>query len=150
MASELSRKIRAMHGAAVNRLIEDLSVGTTFEKTGGVWRPPTDVFECNTAFVIRMEISGLRRTDDGFVEGVEIVINDDMLLIRGNRKEHCPHEKFNFYQMEIHYGPFECRIRLHAPFDRDNIRAQYTEGFLEVVIPKAVRGHSGVHRITVR
>jgi len=133
-------KIWSQHLVVMHKLLEEHSIGgqSGFPRSG-VWRPPTDVFECSEAYVVRLAISGLRRNAAGEVEDAEVTIENDLLTIRGNRRERCDHERWKFLQMEIHYGPFECRVRLNAPFDRDGIRALYRDGFLDVIIPKASR-----------
>ena len=152
MSDEMSAKIHSLHMAAVNRLFEDLSVGASLMGTepGAAWRPPTDVFECDAAYVVRMAISGLRHTPEGNISNAEVTIENDVLSVSGYRREDCPHRKSVFYQMEIHYGYFESRVRIKAPFDRDRICAQYRDGFLEILIPKARRLKRGMHRVAVQ
>jgi len=113
------------------------------------WRPPTDVFECDQAYVIRAAISGLKKDEKGELQDTEVLVEKDSVVIRGSRSERCPHTKRVFYQMEIHYGPFECRVRISAPFDRDGIRAEYRDGFLEVIVPKAAPPEPGARHIEV-
>ena len=114
------------------------------------WHPPTDVFECDRVYVIRLAISGLRHADDGSVQDVEVVVEDDTVIIRGNRCDRSSHAKRAFFQMEINYGPFERRVRFTTPFDHENIHAEYHDGFLEIVIPKAPRAKGKTTHITVR
>jgi len=142
MAGQIS-KIWSLHVAAMNRLLEEHGSLWPAAAGRGVWRPPTDVFECNDAYVVRVAISGLRRNSAGDVEDAEVIIENNLLTIRGNRREQCDRERCHFIQMEIHYGPFECRVQLNAPFDRDGIRAVYRDGFLDVIIPKSDRPTGG-------
>ena len=145
------RSLSAMAGA-VNKLCEDLLIGSHAPgvRVGQLWHPPTDVFECDKVYVIKMAVSGLSRAADGKVQGAEVWVEDDTVIVRGNRADLCPHTKRAFFQMEIHYGCFERRVRINAPFDRERIRAEYRDGFLEVIVPKAQRARSGTRRIEVR
>ena len=42
-----------------------------------------------------------------------------------------------YHQMEIRNGYFERRIVIHTPFDPNGATAEYADGFLCVLIPKA-------------
>ena len=100
------------------------------ESPSGGWRPPTDVFECENAIVIKVEVSGLRADE------AEVIVQKNLLVIRGVREDCSPHCKRAVHQMEIRYGRFERRVLIEVPFDRDGITYQYRDGFLEVVVPK--------------
>jgi len=142
--------LSAMAGT-VGKLCEDLLVSsqTSGSQLGNVWQPATDVFECDKVYVIKMAISGLVREEDGKVQGAEVLVDDNVIVIRGKRLDTCPHEKRAYYQMEIHYGAFERTVRIEAPFEREKIRAEYHDGFLEVIIPKAASASKGTQHIEV-
>jgi len=145
------RSLCAMPGA-VDRLCENMLLETHGLGAPGAaqWRPPTDVFECDEVYVIKMAVSGLRHGPDGLVQDAEVIVEDDTLVIRGSRVDHCAHTKRAFFQMELNYGRFERRVRITSPFDRDRIEARYADGFLEVLVPKAVRRTGKPRRIQVR
>ena len=113
------------------------------------WCPPMDVFECDEAFVIRVALSGLRKDAEGNLENAEVLVERDTIIVRGQRTDRGCHKKCTFYQMDIYYGPFECRVRIARPFDREAITAEYQDGFLEVLVPKAGPETSGPQRINV-
>jgi len=138
---------RSLRVIVVSKPFEDLARGSSLMATA--WRPPTDVFECGESYVIRMAISGLRHGPDGNIQNAQVTVEGNTLTISGFRHEHCTHEKHRFFQMEIHYGYFESHVRVDAPFDRAHIRAQYGDGFLEIIIPKAQEDTPGTHTITV-
>lgn len=114
------------------------------------WHPPTDVFECDDVYIIRMDISGLGRDEKGEISAAEVVTENDEVIVRGEREDTCSQRKCGYYQMEIPYGAFEFRVRIREPFDRSRITAVYRDGILEVSIPKAQSHRPGVHRIEVR
>ena len=153
MTDDMQKSMRSLSAMAgtVGKLCEDLLVGSqmTGSQLGNVWQPPTDVFECDKVYVIKIAISGLARGEDGKVQDAEVLVEDNVIVIRGKRLDRCPHEKRAYYQMEIHYGGFERQIRIEAPFEREKIRAEYREGFLEVIIPKAASASKGTQHIDV-
>jgi HSP20 family protein len=142
---------RTIRVTAMGRMYEELPMGRKImlSSVNGIWRPPTDVFESDGAYVIRVEISGLRQTAAGEIENAALLIEGDLVILRGERSDDCPHTKCNYHQMEIQYGPFEVAVRIPAPFDRDAVTTKYRQGFLEIVVPKARRAARGSKRIKI-
>ena len=93
------------------------------------WRPPTDVFETDEAFIVRVEIAGMREAD------FSIQILDRTLQVRGARQD-IP-ERRAYHQMEIPFGEFSTEVELLSPIVAEQIEAVYRDGFLRVVCPKA-------------
>ena len=98
----------------------------------GVWRPLTDVYENEEAIVVRVEIGGMRE------EEFTIYLEERHLLIEGNRTDTL--ERRAYYQMEIPYGEFSTEIELPVPVAVEGATANYRDGFLKIVLPKA-RSH---------
>ncbi len=92
------------------------------------WRPPTDVFESEEKFTVRVEIPGMRE-QDFFIE-----LNGRELTIRGNRQDTS--ERRAFHQMEIRFGEFAFFIEIPAHIAADKVEASYQNGFLTVCLPK--------------
>ncbi len=92
------------------------------------WRPPTDLFETEDAFVVRVEIAGMRSED--FV----ISLENRRLTVRGARPNRA--ERGAYHQMEICFGEFATEIELPGPVAEASISAEYSDGFLRVALPK--------------
>ncbi|MEW6717302.1 MAG: Hsp20/alpha crystallin family protein [Chloroflexota bacterium] len=92
------------------------------------WCPPTDVYETETALIVRVEIAGMKRED------FSITINDRFLAIRGVRSD-AP-ERRAYHQMEIAFGEFNSEVELPFPIDVEKVTAEYADGFLRVVLPR--------------
>ncbi|MBU1707850.1 Hsp20/alpha crystallin family protein [bacterium] len=105
------------------------------------WLPPTDLFETQDALVLVMDIAGIDPND------VSVKIEGHTLTIQGIRREFEKYPKRNYYLMEIDFGPFERRFHLPWLVDEERIEAHYSEGFLEVVMPKqtSVSSTGSVH-----
>lgn len=93
------------------------------------WRPPTDVFETEDAILIKVEIAGMRETD------FSIILNDRSILIQGIRQDQ--EAKQAFHQMEIRNGEFRTEVTLHWPVEAEAVEAEYKNGFLKIILPKA-------------
>ena len=94
-----------------------------------VWTPPTDVYETEEAYVVRVEIAGMREDD------FEVLLENNTLLISGSRPDLT--ERRAYQQMEIRFGKFSTALNLPGPVNIEQARAEYKDGFLTIVLPKA-------------
>jgi HSP20 family protein len=94
-----------------------------------VWSPPTDVYETEKEYVARVEIAGMREDD------FEVLLENNTLLISGSRPDYTGRRAYQ--QMEIRFGKFSTAVSLPGPVNMEQARAEYKDGFLTVVIPKA-------------
>jgi HSP20 family protein len=92
------------------------------------WSPPTDVYETDASFIVRLEVAGMRQSD------FSIDVENNFLVISGVRSE-SP-ERRTYHQMEIRFGEFSTSIEIPAGADVSNAQADYQDGFLNVVMPK--------------
>lgn len=100
------------------------------------WCPPTDVFECADLYIIKCAISGLHCDENGHIENTRIAVKGNTISISGHRHDSCVVPRCAVFQMDIHYGAFECTVEIQDPFDAAAVRAQYEDGFLKVFVPK--------------
>jgi len=94
------------------------------------WLPPTDVYETEEEFVVLMDLPGTER------EEIKISFTEGVLTIRGERQEKARGPHVRYHQMEISYGPFQREIHFPVPLRAEEIKAQYRQGLLKVVLPK--------------
>jgi len=104
--------------------------GPSLIATGKRWLPPTDLFETQEALVVIMDIAGIDRQE------VSVKVEGSTLTIRGLRRELSKYPKRHYHLMEMDFGPFERRFHLPRIVDVDKIEAHYSDGLLEVVMPK--------------
>jgi len=97
------------------------------------WNPPTDVYETEDGFVVRVEVAGMKDAD------FEVAIESNVLKISGNRSE--PNERRAYHQMEIRFGKFEIAVEIPMPVEIERSVAEYKDGFLMVQLPKASPKH---------
>jgi HSP20 family protein len=101
------------------------------------WRPPTDVYETEESLVVRVEIAGMHE------KNFSLSLSEKCLVIRGLRPD-IP-ERRAYHQMEIPFGEFETEVNLPCQVAIDQVTAEYTLGFLRVVLPRETP-----HRIKVK
>jgi HSP20 family molecular chaperone IbpA len=107
---------------------------------GDSWQPDVDIFETETALVVRVEIAGVHSRN------LNVKVDGQILRIAGVRLAPDGSQVRRLHQMEIASGPFERRLRIPIPFDRNAVSAQITDGFLTVTLPKS---ETGPRRVSV-
>ena len=107
----------------------DLINAVSWTVRSSTWSPPTDLYEAEKEYIIRVELAGMRESD------FEVTLEDGFLLISGTRPD-VP-ERRAYHQMEIRFGRFSTAVGLPGPVDVDKSRAEYADGFLTVSLPKA-------------
>ena len=95
-----------------------------------LWRPSTDVFETEKEVIVLLEIAGMKQRD------FSITLSDEILTLKGERKEKAEPSRIGYRNKEINFGMFERNIYLPENLDPDDISAAYKEGFLEITIKK--------------
>lgn len=97
------------------------------------WVPATDVFEDKDTVKIVAEVPGVRPED------VKISLENNLLTIRGEKRQQAEENTERVHRYERTYGSFERAYSLPTTVDPDKIAASYTNGLLTVTIPKAER-----------
>jgi HSP20 family protein len=105
---------------------------------GDRWQPDVDVFETEAAVVVRAEIAGVHSRD------LNVRVDGQVLRIGGVRPVTEGPDVKHLHQMEIASGPFERRVRIPIPFERERVSAHVADGFLTVTLPKRVGGPSSI------
>lgn len=134
----------------MRRLFEDMDMmmggsgpGATMFPIGegmraGEWMPAIDLCERGNDLVMKAELPGCERSD------IDLRIDDGMLIVEGER--HMDHEETSegHYHSERRYGRFQRAISLPSDIDESKIKANFTNGILEVVMPRtgAKKGRS--------
>jgi len=95
------------------------------------WTPRLEVLEDKDNYTVRVEAPGLKRED------LQVSMNEDSLVIAGERKAETPAEGTTVQHNERWYGKFERVITLPAAVAADKVKADYKDGVLSITLPKA-------------
>ena len=109
----------------------------------GHWAPPVDIFERGDDLVIRAEVAGIDKDD------IDIDVENNVLTIRGERKRESEFDEESAYRLERTFGSFLRSFSLPKTVDSTNIGASYSNGVLEVILPKAPEAKPRKIEITV-
>ena len=91
------------------------------------WVPVLDVREAEGEYLVLVDLPGVKSED------VTIEVNDQVLTVSGSR---VPVETGEAQFVERPYGSFVRTLTLPKGVDSDNIAANYSDGVLELRIPK--------------
>ena len=130
----------------IERIWEQLTQGgppSSSFCTSGI-EPPADVLQTDGEIIVRMELAGLRGSE------LDVEVVDDQLTVRGTKQEPPRPENARYAQMEIMGGPFERRVTLPAPVNPEAATVEYTNGYLEIRLPRVKRVPQRQVRVPVR
>ena len=94
------------------------------------WAPAIDISETKDDITILADIPGMQKDD------IRIVVHENTLTLKGERKSETKEEKTNYYRTERTYGSFYRSFTLPSMVDATKIKANYSNGVLEIVLPK--------------
>jgi HSP20 family protein len=121
----------------LNRILDEAFSGLPFPEQGNVitstWFAPTDVSEDQNMLHITMELPGVDPND------VRLSLENNILTIRGEKKQQSDENNERVHRFERTYGMFERTFALPNTVDPEKIEARYENGVLLVTIPKAER-----------
>jgi len=89
-----------------------------------------DVFQTNDEIVIKSTIAGVRTED------LDVIINNDMVTIKGKREEAKEVKESNYFYQECYWGGFSRSIILPVEVKAEQAKAQLKNGVLEIRLPK--------------
>ena len=95
------------------------------------WMPTTEISYQDGNLVVSADLPGLNERD------VKVEINDDFLVIQGERKVEQQEGDGGVRRTERRYGEFYRAIALPEGADTENARAEFQNGVLRVSIPVA-------------
>lgn len=96
----------------------------------GVWQPPVDIYEDETEVVIKAELPGIDQKD------IEVKIENNTLILRGERTHEQTVRKENYHRVERYYGSFQRSFYLPNTVDTEKVKAACDKGVLTVTLPK--------------
>jgi HSP20 family protein len=113
----------------IRRLFDEPFNVPLYRETMG-WTPPVEVMETENELTITVELPGIPRED------VEIELVNNVLTIRGEKKEEMEKKDKDLLLYERAYGAFQRFFTLPFPVEEATVTAEFKDGVLTVVLPK--------------
>lgn len=95
----------------------------------GSWSPAVDILEMEDQIILKAELPGVA------LEEVELEIQDDLLMLRGERHFSKETKGEKYHRIERAYGSFSRSFRLPNTIDQSKIQAKLRDGILQVILP---------------
>jgi len=129
------RDLMAMQDRMTRLFDETLSRIWKEEVPRGVWSPPVDIMERENEVILKVDLPEMNQND------IDIKVEENTLIIRGERKFIKETPAGNYLQIERPYGTFQRTFAVPRGIDREKIKAAYKDGVLRVVLPKREEVH---------
>lgn len=97
----------------------------------GAWSPSVDISETEDEVVVTAELPGMSKED------IKISLQDNVLYLKGEKKQEKESKGKNFHRIERRYGSFQRAFSLPVAVITDKIKANYRNGVLTIRLPKA-------------
>ena len=129
----------------MNRLFDDVFSGfdagwPTSSIVRSSW-PKVELTEADGALRVSAELPGMDEKD------VELLIDDDVLTIRGEKRSETTDEKRGY--TERSYGRFERSIALPYAVEESKAEASFRNGVLTVSLPRSAKVQERARRIAI-
>jgi HSP20 family protein len=106
--------------------------------------PAVNTREGEYAYHVEVDLPGIKKED------IEIDVEDNVLIISGDRKIENEIKEEDYYKLESSYGKFSRSFTLPERVDTENIHAESKDGVLEVIVPKLKEQEKKAKKIEVK
>ena len=110
----------------------------------GAFSPKVDVTENEKEIKLSAELPGMDEKD------IDISLQHDMLIIKGEKKEEKEDKGKDYYSMERSYGSFSRTIPLPVDVETDKVEANFKKGVLNITLPKTSKVIEEAKNISVK
>jgi HSP20 family protein len=110
----------------------------------GVTAPAVDIVEREKDYQITAELPGMEEKD------IELKVADDVMTIKGEKKEEREEKKKEYHLTERRYGAFRRSFSLPAGVDADKIEASFKKGVLTVTMPKKPEAIKAERKVEIK
>ena len=122
----------------LNSILDDAFTTWPFQREENraltaAWTPAVDVFEDKDSVKIIAELPGVKPED------VKLLIENNVLTLRGEKKQVAEEKTERVHRYERAYGMFERSFALPNTVEAERAEARYDNGLLTVQLPKVER-----------
>jgi HSP20 family protein len=117
-----------------------------FWRTGVSWpkAPAVDVSETDKAYEVTAELPGMDESN------IEVRLADDVLTIKGEKKDEKEEKKKDYYVSERRFGSFQRAFTVPPGVDINKIEANFKNGVLTVTLPKSAQAQKSEKKIEIK
>jgi HSP20 family protein len=107
-------------------------MNSLMEGDGGAqrWVPAVDIWETENEIVYAFDLPGIDQ------EKISVEVENDALTLSAERERTQQESRDTFFRFERRYGTFARTVGLPQGVSEESIDASYTDGVLEIRVPK--------------
>ena len=113
------------------------------EQESCCFHPYMNINETDSEYFISMDLPGVDK------KNVEVSLSDSIVTVTGERNNNQQQKDNSCIWEEISHGTFQRSFKLSNIVKADKIKAQFKNGVLTLIIPKAKEVKAAVKKITV-
>ena len=126
----------------MNRLF-DRFVTADEDRLNIAFAPKVELQETADAIHLKAEIPGID------VKDIDVQVSAEAVSISGERKEETKTEAKGMTRTEFRYGQFQRVIPLPARVENTSVQADYKNGILQLILPKAAEEKNKVVKVNI-
>ena len=97
---------------------------------GTLWAPAVDIVDDKDQIKVKADLPGMKKDE------IEVNFENDILTIKGEKKEEKEIKEKDCIRSERYYGAFQRSFSLPSSVDASKVNASYKDGVLEIILPK--------------
>jgi HSP20 family protein len=106
--------------------------------------PKINVSENDREIEVTVEAPGMDEND------VEVNLRDDVLTIKGEKRQEKEEKEKEYYHVERSYGSFYRSLQIPCEVEQDHVKAAFKKGVLKIHLPKSEKARENVRKIEVK
>ena len=115
-----------------------------FNSLGKTFQPRVNISEDEKFYYVDAEMSGVKKPD------IKVQYHENgTLSISAQKQEGCSSDKRNYHLVECFNGSFYRSFQLPENVDRNNIKAEMTDGVLKITLQKTAKRDSRTTEIRI-
>ncbi|RXJ68045.1 heat-shock protein Hsp20 [Halarcobacter ebronensis] len=151
----LETKIPSRHHLTLHHELDELfnsfhrNLSSLFQPTQNnsfgtsMLKPFLDISSKDEKYLIQIELPGVEKKD------INIHIENDMLIVEGEKKQESHKKEHDFYAVERVYGSFKRVLNLPNNANVEEITSSFKDGVLSIEIPKLQIEKKDIKKITI-
>jgi HSP20 family protein len=126
----------------MNRLFDRL-MSTNGDRMSTTFSPAAEMAETADAIHLKLEIPGMDAKD------IDVQVSAEAVSISGERKEETRTEEKGMTRTEFRYGKFQRVIPLPTRVQNTDVKADYKNGILQLILPKSEEERNKVVKVNL-
>ncbi len=114
----------------IDRLFQDTKLESGLLEKESVIVPAAELHETETEIHLKLELPGIDTKD------LDVQVTEKAVYVSGERKSETKSELKGVTKTEFHYGKFQRLIPLPAQVQNTQVKADYKDGILNLILPK--------------